>query len=658
MARFFYSDSVADFLAKTPQDILGAINAAALAAEAAQEIAWLAQINILQSELSSFAGRGTIFFEFSVPRIGKRIDVVLVLESVVFVIEFKVGEDLFRRAAIEQVWDYALDLKNFHETSHNARIAPVLVATAATSRPVRLQFSPRDDDVLNPVLVAPAQIAYALREILGIPVATPTDPAHWQEGRYYPTPTIIEAARALYAGHSVQEISTRGAEAKNVSETSDAVIALVHEARRRQKKVVCFVTGVPGAGKTLVGLNISATPLADEEGKAVYLSGNGPLVKVLQEALATDRFQSLYGTKQAISKSEARRAVASFIQNVHHFRDAYIEDKTPPHNHISIFDEAQRAWSRAETERFMKEKKGIGRFGMSEPEFLISCMDRHDWAVIVCLVGGGQEINRGEAGISGWIDALVEKFPHWHVSVSPELTDSEYSAGAALQALRKRGNFAEDRALHLATSMRSFRAAGLSALIKSLLDLDSEGSKRLLQELNGRYPLVLTRSLAVAKDWIRQQARGSERFGMMVSSQAQRLKPLAIDVRVATNPVHWFLKGPDDVRSSLYLEDAATEFDVQGLELDWGCVVWDADFRYGAAGWQHHSFVGNRWIRINKEERRTYLKNAYRVLLTRARQGMVIVVPEGAGVEEDATRARGYYDSTYQYLRSLGLPVM
>jgi hypothetical protein len=653
MARFYYSDSVAEFLGKTPQEILGAINATALGAEPAQESAWLVQINVLQSELRAFAGRGTIFFEFAVPRIGRRIDIVLLLESVVFVVEFKVGEEQFRRAAIEQVWDYALDLKNFHDTSHTARIVPVLVATAATAQPIRPQFSPHDDDVLAPVLVAPAQLGYALKQIVDIPVISPADPVLWHAGRYHPTPTIIEAARALYAGHSVQEISMSGAEAKNLGQTSDAVIEVVHEARRGRKKIVCFVTGVPGAGKTLVGLNISTTPMADEEGRAVYLSGNGPLVKVLQEVLASDRCESQRGTPKAVSKSEARRAVASFIQNVHHFRDAYIEDRTAPHNHISIFDEAQRAWDRDETERFMRQKKGIANFAMSEPEFLISCMDRHDWAVVVCLVGGGQEINRGEAGISGWIGALTDKFPQWHVRMSPQLDDLEYAAGAALEVLRGRKNVGTNPALHLATSMRSFRATGLSAVVKSLLDLDVPGARSLVRALCGRYPFVLTRSLDAAKHWVRQQARGSERFGMMVSSQAQRLKPLAIDVRVATNPVHWFLKGADDVRSSMYLEDAATEFDVQGLELDWACVVWDADFRFTRNGWAHSSFRGNRWEKISKLERQGYLKNAYRVLLTRARQGLVIVVPQGDPT--DPTRTPAMYDGTYGYLASLGL---
>lgn len=431
MARFFYSDSIGEFLQKPAESILGVINAAALSAvEPTQQSAWLAQVDLLREVLGPYSGR--IYFEFSVPRIGKRIDVVLVVEGVLFVVEFKVGEKQFRQAAIDQVWDYALDLQSFHETSHDALIAPILVATAATSREIKPEFSGTADRVLRPILAAPSQIGHVIAAVESLNDRVGVDGERWELGRYRPTPTIIEAARALYRGHSVEDIATRGADAKNLAVTAASVVDLVHRASQQRTKVICFVTGVPGAGKTLVGLNISNTRLAEGEGKAVYLSGNGPLVKVLQEALALDRYESGKGDKKPISKSEARRAVSSFLQNVHHFRDAYLDDKTAPHNHISIFDEAQRAWNRDQTARFMKEKKGISSFEMSEPEFLISCMDRHDWAVIVCLVGGGQEINRGEAGISGWIDALVDRFPNWQVYISPELHDSEYSAEPVL----------------------------------------------------------------------------------------------------------------------------------------------------------------------------------------------------------------------------------
>ena len=301
----------------------------------------------------------------------------------------------------------------------------------------------------------------------------------------------------------------------------------------------------------------------------------------------------------------------------------------------------------------MISKRKNSSFTLSEPEFLISCMDRHpDWAVIVCLVGGGQEIHKGEAGIGEWIESVNRSFPEWHVYLSTRLTDSEYTAGNALQTLRSRDHVTYHDNLHLAVSMRSFRAEDVSLFVKQLLDRDIQSARQTLSKLE-KYPIVITRNLDKAKQWLKQQARGSERYGIVVSSQAERLKPHAIDVKSPMNPIHWFLNDKDDVRSSYYLEDVATEFAIQGLELDWVCVTWDADFRYTENGWQPWSFRGNRWIRILKQERQTYLKNAYRVLLTRARQGMVIVVPEGH--TEDPTRDPKFYNKTYQFLKSIGL---
>ena len=364
------------------------------------------------------------------------------------------------------------------------------------------------------------------------------------------------------------------------------------------------------------------------------------------------------------------------IQNVHHFRDAYLEGTIiqdnevkpdldyfgneedmnklfTPIDHIVIFDEAQRAWTKEMTADFMKRKNGKPNFPYSEPEFLISCMDRHqDWAMIVCLVGGGQEINTGEAGISEWLHSLNHHFKDWHVHISSNLTDKEYAAGSALRLLEDHAHVTTTDKLHLAVSLRSFRAEKLSLFVHQLLDRDKQSASAPLKELT-RYPIVLTRDVKKAKQWLKKQARGSERYGIIVSSQANRVRPLAIDVRVKPDPVHWFLADKEDIRSSYYLEDVVTEFDIQGLELDYTCVVWDGDFRYHDDHWGTHSFMGSKWHNINKEERKMYLKNAYRVLLTRARQGMVIVVPEGD--VEDPTRLPEYYDSTYQYLKELGI---
>jgi len=351
------------------------------------------------------------------------------------------------------------------------------------------------------------------------------------------------------------------------------------------------------------------------------------------------------------------QAVQAFIQNVHHFRDEGLRDQHAPADHVVIFDEAQRAWNLRKTADFMLRRKKRPGFTQSEPEFLISYLDRHaDWAVVVCLVGGGQEINDGEAGISAWLDAVRETFPDWHAYVSPELTDSEYAAGHALDTLAGRANVVRDDSLHLAVSMRSFRADTVSHFVKAVLDCEAGAARELLAQLCDRYPIALTRDLPRAKRWIREHARGSERYGLVASSGAMRLKPHAIDIRVEINPVHWFLNDEDDTRSSWYLEDAATEFQVQGLELDWVCMTWDADLRFAQSDWSYNAFRGSRWTVMRKTDRQQYLRNAYRVLLTRARQGMVIFVPPGDPL--DATRAPDYYDSTFAYLSGLGMTVV
>lgn len=301
--------------------------------------------------------------------------------------------------------------------------------------------------------------------------------------------------------------------------------------------------------------------------------------------------------------------VKMFIQNVHNFRDDCLLDLNPPIEHVALFDEAQRAWNLSKTADFMKRRKRISGFSQSEPEFLISCLDRHsDWAIIVCLVGGGQEINTGEAGIAEWIESLNRSFPEWDVYISPQLTDSEYAAGEALKTLGGRKCVRYKEELHLSVSMRSFRAEHVSLLVKQLLDRDIEEARNTLDKVKANYPIMLTRSLGKAKQWLREKARGSERYGIIVSSQAERLKPHAIDVKSPMEPIHWFLNGKDDVRSSYYLENVATEFDIQGLELDWACVTWDADFRCSKTGWEHWSFKGKRWEHINVPDRQIYQK--------------------------------------------------
>ncbi|RYD63365.1 MAG: DUF2075 domain-containing protein [Verrucomicrobiaceae bacterium] len=656
--RWLYGAQFSDFVAQSDDEILGEL--ARLGGgdlQLTQNSAWQEQIGLLKAlQIPEPIGTSAkIYFEYTIPRLGRRADVVLIAGHVLFILEFKVGESQFEVAAMDQVWDYALDLKNFHEASHDISIAPILVATEATTQKIELHPTSHDDNLLRPIRSSPQDLSRAILSSLHFLQAENIDIPRWESGRYLPTPTIVEAARALYAGHSVDEISRSDAGAKNLAATSKAIDDIIEDARARGKKAICFVTGVPGAGKTLVGLDV-ATRHMDEESAthSVFLSGNGPLVAVLREALARDAVIRASEQGVVLGKNRARSEVETFIQNVHHFRDDCLADSGAPPEHVVLFDEAQRAWTLEQTANFMARKKNRPNFDKSEPEFLISCADRHaNWAVVVCLVGGGQEINTGEAGISAWLDAVLDRFAGWDIHLSPNLLESEYRADEALEKVLALPTTNQNRDLHLATSMRSFRAESLSTFVREVLDLEYEAAKHSLSEILDRYPIKITRNLGAAKRWLRDQARGSERYGIVVSSQAQRLKPHAIDVRVKTDPVKWFLDGKEDTRSSYYLEDVATEFQVQGLELDWACVVWDGDLRFTGSDWSHHEFKGTRWNRIKKLERQIYLKNAYRVLLTRARQGMVLVVPEGS--DADPTRSPSFYDPTFEYFRSLGL---
>lgn len=655
LRRFGYEGVLSDFVKISPHEVIGQLAArSAFDVDQAQIQAWQVTIDVLQSSLSGVAAQGHLFLEFDIPRMGRRVDAILILGHVAFVIEFKVGAERFLAADLDQVVDYALDLKNFHEPSHHIPLVPMLIATEAGAPPIVVATSSAADGLYEALRCNQETIAPALEQVLIFADGESINAQEWVGGRYRPTPTIVEAAMALYARHSVADITRN--DAVNLGETSGFVTEVIHRARENGTKALCLVTGVPGAGKTLVGLDV-ATHSTDAEAElhAVYLSGNGPLVRVLHEALARDKVRREAESGKRLRIGDARREVKTFIQAVHHFRDEGLADARPPHDHVAIFDEAQRAWNREQTASFMQRKRGLAGFDQSEPEFLISCLDRHpDWAVVVCLVGTGQEINRGEAGVSEWLAALGRSFPEWEIYASPQLDQREEAVSSELAEARKRKKLHESSALHLTASVRSFRSERVSEFVNRLLDLDVTGAAEMLAEVTERFPILLTRDIGAAKEWVRGRARGTERYGMVVSSQAQRLKPHAIDVRVAIDPVHWFLAGKEDTRSSYYLEDVATEFQVQGLELDWTCVVWDGDLRYDRGSWEFFGFKGKRWERVLKDERRRYLLNAYRVLLTRARQGTVLVVPEGDAL--DATRAPEFYDPTFQLLRQVGIP--
>lgn len=646
--RSFYSNSFEKFLNNSDAEILGTIatnNGFDL--NDLQKNTWLYEIKIFKEILSGFDRNSKIIFEYTIPRIGKRIDNVLLINNIIFLLEFKVGETYYSRNEIDQVLDYALDLKNFHKESYDKLIVPILICSSASSKD-NVIYS-YEDRIIKPLLCNAQNLQNTIFSVLSLYNENSFNYQDWENSLYLPTPTIIEAAQALYSNHNVEDISRSDAGAYNLSVTTQKINDIIDYSKLNNKKSICFITGVPGAGKTLAGINIANERHKFEENEhAVFLSGNFPLVDVLQEALARDE-----KSRNNTSKTEALRKVQSFIQIIHHYRDAYVGNDDIPTEKVAIFDEAQRAWSKDQIANFMARKKGVFNFEYSEPEFLISTMDRHkDWAVIVCLIGGGQEINTGEAGLIEWFDSLKRSFKHWDIYVSNMITDEEYTRGHKVDELTQGLNVHIEKDLHLATSIRSFRSENVSDFVKQILDNSSSKANEILLNLN-QYPIRITRNLETAKKWVKNKARGNERYGLLASSGALRLKPVGIFVKNDLSAPNYFLDDKDNVRSSYYLEDCATEFDVQGLELDWSIVAWDADFRYDGNEWTFNRFNGSKWNKVNNESNKLYLKNAYRVLLTRARQGMIIYIPEGNA--EDKTRLPEFYDKTYNYLKQIGI---
>ena len=646
--RAFYSKYFEGFLNDSETEILGTLTKNnGFNLNDLQKNTWIYEIKLLKKILENFDKDSRILFEYTIPRIGKRIDNVLIINNIIFLLEFKVGETVYKSNDIDQVLDYALDLKNFHKESFNKTIVPILICSDAVNKSNNIDSY--EDKVIKPILCNSDNLQEAIFIILRNYTENNFDYIQWENSIYLPTPTIIEAAQSLYANHNVKNISRSDAGVYNLSITTDKINEIIEYSKINNKKSICFITGVPGAGKTLAGLNIANERHKFEENEhAVFLSGNFPLVNVLQEALARDEKD-----KEKITKKESLRKVKSFIQIIHHYRDAYVGNEDIPTEKVAIFDEAQRAWTKEQIANFMSNKKGVFNFQYSEPEFLISTLDRHkDWAVIVCLIGGGQEINRGKAGLIEWFDSLKRSFSHWDVYISDMITDAEYTKGNSVKKLTDGLNVKIEKELHLATSIRSFRSENVSEFVKYVLDNNTIKAKEILLNLY-KYPIKITRNLETAKIWVKNKSRGTERYGLLASSGGARLKAVGIFVKNDLSAPNYFLNNKDNVCSSYYLEDCATEFDVQGLELDWSIVAWDADFRYNGIEWTYNKFNGSKWNKINNENNKLYLKNAYRVLLTRARQGMVIYVPKGN--MNDKTRPYEFYDKTYNYLKSIGI---
>jgi hypothetical protein len=565
--RYHYSDTIEGFLQRPTNEIIGALTLAnPHDTNNETSMSWVEEINILKTALADYAGRGSVYFEYNIPRMGRRADVIALIDGVVLVMEFKTSEQKFTRASEVQVWDYALDLKNFQQGSRDRILVPILVAPREKNKNCIFTLSPFEDNVYSPLMSNENRLKECIDHVISklskTELSSPVADDSWAKSGYDPTPTIIEAAVALYEEHNVAEITKHDGD---VEQTAICINRIIEHCRTNKRKAICFVTGVPGAGKTLIGLQTAIDQFNKGE-KAVYLSGNFPLVEVLQEALTRDfvrrrkeDYKSGRISEKPCTKEDAKSKVKAFIQMIHHYRDLYLEgtkiegnqivpipgyfennlDKAYiPADPIAIFDEAQRAWTDTELKRFMKEKKQISDFPYSEPEYLISCIDRRpDWGLVICLIGGGQEINKGEAGLKEWIKSLNRSFKHWDIYMSDKLVEREYAEGAALDMIEVKERLHIEPGLHLAVSMRSFRAEKVSLFVHQLLNLEKEEAAKTLTELQN-YPIVLTRDLDKAKAWLRAHARGSERFGLLASSKAERLKAISINVRYQPNFVH------------------------------------------------------------------------------------------------------------------------
>lgn len=653
MNRSYYQNTTDKFLAEDANSIFGQLaKNHQHDLEDQQKNAWFKQIDFLKNWLKEI--QGNIYFEFSIPRMGKRVDNILISNNIIFVIEFKVGDNHYTKDAQYQTIDYCLDLLNFHEGSHDKIIIPILVATKAPNETNDIKQAIQLD---NCILCNAENFVSTLKNILTTQTAIQNiNVSEWENSTYKPTPTIIEAAQALYKGHNVQEISRSDSGAINLSRTAKAINDIIETAKAKKQKSICFLTGVPGAGKTLAGLNIANERLkADESEHSVFLSGNGPLVDVLREALTRDSVETANENGEKLKRTDAEREAKAFIQNIHHFRDDNLKTEKAPIEKVVVFDEAQRAWQKEQLSKFMKTKKGIDDFEMSEPEYLISVMNRHeDWCTIVCLIGGGQEINTGEAGVSEWIESLRQKYSNWNVYYSDKILSEKstyLNDETLLNWLQENGNKETD--LHLSVSVRSFRSEKVTLLIQNILENEIEKAKDVFNSFKNNYPIFLTRNLNNAKKWLKDNAKGTERIGIVASSGGRRLRADGIDVKNEIEPANWFLNGKDDVRSSYYLEDIATEFDIQGLEIDFTCLAWDINLYHNGTEWNCQNFKGSKWQNINQDSAKNYLINSYRVLLTRARQGMIIYVPDVDNT--DATRPKDFYDKTFEYLKKCGL---
>ena len=660
--KSYYFNSISGFLSDNPTTILGELTkfSAKYGFDTVvdQADAWQNQIITLQSKLRESGCKGDVIFEYDIVRMGKRIDVVLLIKHMVFSLEFKNGAKAFLANDAEQAEDYALNLKNFHKESENLYVCPILVATEARAETNELGAYPDGQIFLQKAnkeslmsCIEEVYKRYGSEEEI--------DFQKWYNSPYCPTPTIIEAAVAAYREHTVAKIAHSEAGQDFIDACEKQIGDIIRNTKNRNGKSIIFVTGVPGAGKTLVGLDLAAGNLnSDRHELSVYLSGNGPLVKVLRKALTDNTVEHLKEKLKAQGKQLTReeklataQQIGLFIQDAYLYRKSYspVSEHIPPEN-VVVFDEAQRCWNSYKLKDWTKKKLGLS-IDMSEPEYFLKTMGRRkDWTVLVCLVGLGQDIYDGEIGVNEWFRAAIQSSDGWDLYYSPELFSQIEDSISDKRMILDCPHAHQTDNLHLSTAIRSFKCERQSDFIDMLLANKPQEAKKIYEEIKDQFPIYVTRDFDLAKQATRKKIRGSQRSGVVACSSAQRLKPEGIFVPTEIDVENWFLANKKDLRSSNALEVVASEFKVQGLEIDHSIVCWDADLRRDKGDWDYYNFRGTKWNHRNQPIQQRYLLNAYRVLLTRARQSMIIFVPYGDKIGIDDTRKPEYYEAIYKYL--------
>lgn len=663
--RTYYDSSIEDFVAcKHPEDIVEFLTESDEHSDSyqlhLQKNAWANQVRILKKYLKD--KKGYIIIEYVLSRLNMRIDVVLLMDNVIYSLEFKNNEVSFLDGDIDQASAYGYALKNFYEFNRDKYVVPILIATKAPDSECSKSADLGIDKLFSLIKTNENKMDQYIDQIrskYGSEVICNEEEFNkFINSPFKPNPTIIQSARSIYMNNQVDEFFKFDAGEENLKITELTVEEIVKEAQTEKKKIICFVSGVPGAGKTLVGLDLAGKSRNGENNDlpaSVFFSGNGPLINVLTEALGRDALRQ--HPEKYSSKYKAVNDVKVFIQDLHALKQEIISSKHQVvEENVLIFDEAQRVWDKEQLKTWLVKKGADESFyGLSEADLLLNTFKEKEWGVIVALVGLGQDIHNGENGLSVWFDSLLNTHNDWNIRLSKEIfnqtADDLYDYVESIMNCQR---VVDCPGLYLKTCIRTPRARNLSEFSEALLNNEPEKAKNALEKF-ANYPICITRDLKNAEQFILNNKQRKERYGKLCSSNSKILgkNSHSFDNIDNWHFANWMLdeSGRDSSNSLVF---AASEFNIQGLEIDWSLLGWDMDMYYANGEWHEQKMLTPKRFIESTEIQKKHILNSYRVLLTRARKGMIIYIPK-AGEYEDKYGVSQFFDTTYEYLKSCGI---